>query len=47
MYAVATFRLAYAIDALYLLIIPTIFLYIALAAWTAAMVGLIRQLVRR
>jgi tellurite resistance protein TehA-like permease len=47
MYAVATFRLAHAIDALYLLIIPTIFLYIALAAWTAAMVGLIRQLVRR
>lgn len=45
MYAVSTFRLAHAVDALYLLAIPTVFLYIAMAAWGLAMIGLIRQLV--
>ncbi len=47
MYTVCTFRLAYAIDAPYLLIIPRVFLYVALAAWTVAMVGLVRQLISR
>jgi tellurite resistance protein TehA-like permease len=45
MYTVCTFRLSYAIDAPYLLIIPRVFLYVALAAWGLAMVGLVRQLV--
>jgi hypothetical protein len=40
------FRLA--IDAPFLLIIPRVFLYVALAAWSLAMTGLMRQiLVRR
>jgi tellurite resistance protein TehA-like permease len=47
MYTVCTFRLAYAIDAPYLLIIPRVFLYVALAAWALAMIGLIRQLLVR
>jgi tellurite resistance protein TehA-like permease len=47
MYAVCTFRLAHAIDAPYLLIVPRVFLYVALAAWAAAMVGLVRQLIPR
>jgi tellurite resistance protein TehA-like permease len=47
MYAVCTFRLAHAIDAPYLLIVPRVFLYVALAAWTAAMIGLVRQLIPR
>jgi tellurite resistance protein TehA-like permease len=46
MYTVCTFRLAGAIDAPYLLIIPRVFLYIALAAWGATMIGALRQLVR-
>jgi tellurite resistance protein TehA-like permease len=41
MYAVATFRLAYAIDAPYLLVIPRLFLVAALAAWALAVVGLV------
>jgi tellurite resistance protein TehA-like permease len=45
MYAVSTFRLAHAIDAHYLLIMPTVFLYIAMGAWAWTMIGLIRQLV--
>jgi tellurite resistance protein TehA-like permease len=47
MYTVCTFRLANAIDAPYLLVIPRVFLYVALAAWGLAMVGLIRQLLSR
>ena len=47
MYAVCTFRLANAIDAPYLLVIPQLFLYIALAAWTMGMAGLVRQLLSR
>jgi hypothetical protein len=38
---------AHAIDALYLLIIPTVFLYIAMSAWGVTMIGLIRQVARR
>jgi tellurite resistance protein TehA-like permease len=47
MYAVSTFRLAHAVDAHYLLAIPTVFLYIAMAAWALAMIGLVRQLAGR
>jgi tellurite resistance protein TehA-like permease len=47
MYTVSTFRLAQVIDAPFLLIIPRVFLYVALAAWTVAMIGLVRHLVSR
>jgi tellurite resistance protein TehA-like permease len=47
MYTVCTFRLAHAIDAPYLLFVPQIGLYVALAAWAVAMTGLIAQVVRR
>jgi tellurite resistance protein TehA-like permease len=47
MYSVCTFRLAHAIDAPFLLVIPRLFLFIALAAWTLAMIGLIGQLAIR
>ena len=47
MYTVCTFRLAHAIDAPYLLIIPRVFLWVALAAWGTVLVGLMRQLVQR
>jgi tellurite resistance protein TehA-like permease len=47
MYTVCTLRLAQAIDAPYLLFIPRVFLYVALAAWTVAMVGLVRRLIAR
>jgi tellurite resistance protein TehA-like permease len=40
MYTVCTFRLANAIDAPYLLIIPRVFLFVAIAAWSVAMIGL-------
>jgi len=43
MYAVCTFRLAYAIDAPYLLVIPRAFLYVAIGAWTVAMIGLLKM----
>jgi tellurite resistance protein TehA-like permease len=46
MYTVATFRLAQAIDAPVLLAIPRAFVYVALAAWTLAMTGLARELLR-
>jgi hypothetical protein len=47
MYTVCTIRLASAIDAPFLLIIPRVFLYIALAAWSLAMVGLVHHVVVR
>ncbi|NUR55189.1 MAG: C4-dicarboxylate ABC transporter [Acidobacteria bacterium] len=46
MYTVATVRLAQAIDAPVLLIIPRGFVFIAVAAWAVTLVGLIRQGVR-
>jgi tellurite resistance protein TehA-like permease len=42
MYTVCTYRLAYAIDTPYLLVIPRVFLYVAIGAWTAAMIGLLK-----
>ena len=42
MYTVCTFRLAYAIDAPYLLVIPRVFLYVAIGAWAVAMIGLLK-----
>jgi tellurite resistance protein TehA-like permease len=47
MYAVCTYRLAHVIDAPYLLAIPRIFLYVALVAWSAAMIGLARSVMYR
>jgi tellurite resistance protein TehA-like permease len=48
MYTVCTFRLAQVIDAPFLSVIPEVFIYIALAAWSVTAAGLVRQLfVRR
>jgi hypothetical protein len=46
MYTVCTFRLAQAIDAPFLLPIPQVFVWVALAAWTAALAGMIADVVR-
>jgi tellurite resistance protein TehA-like permease len=47
MYTVCTFRLAQVIAAPFLTVIPRVFVYIALAAWSAAAIGLVRQLLAR
>ncbi|WP_231754104.1 tellurite resistance/C4-dicarboxylate transporter family protein [Caulifigura coniformis] len=44
MYTVATYRLAHAVDQLFLLVIPRVFLYFALTAWCIVFAGLIRRL---
>lgn len=44
MYTVCTFRLAQAIDAPFLAVIPSVFVYIALGAWSATAIGLVRHL---
>lgn len=44
MYTVCTFRLAQAVDAPFLLAIPHAFIWIALAAWAAALAGMIVEL---
>src|SRR5690606_18530732 len=44
MYTVCTFRLSEALDIPFLKVIPEYFIYIALFAWTALMIGLIRTL---
>src|SRR5438874_3550246 len=46
MYTVCTFRLSQAIDAPFLLPIPRVFVFVALAAWAAAFLGLSRHLAR-
>jgi tellurite resistance protein TehA-like permease len=45
MYTVCTFRLATTADLPYLLFIPRFFVYVALAAWLAAFVGMVHRLV--
>jgi hypothetical protein len=47
MYTVCTFRLAAAVDAPVLLVIPRVAVYVALAAWVLAAAGLVGDLARR
>ena len=47
MYTVCTFRLATAIEAPFLQIIPRVAVYVALGAWGAAFLGLVVSLLRR
>lgn len=44
MYSAATFRLAGVAKTPFLLAVPRVFLFVALAAWAATFVGLIRAL---
>ncbi|HQQ76222.1 MAG TPA: tellurite resistance/C4-dicarboxylate transporter family protein [Thermoanaerobaculia bacterium] len=46
MYAVSTLRLAQAFDVPFLLFLPRVFLFVALAAWAATFTGLLRHLAR-
>ena len=47
MYTVCTLRLAQALELPWLTVIPTVTFWVAFVAWTATMVGLIRQLAAR
>lgn len=47
MYTVATYRLAHAVDQKYLLVIPHVFVYIALAAWSVVFAGWAGRLLGR
>jgi hypothetical protein len=47
MYTVSTFQLARAIDVQFLFWVPRIFVYIALFAWAATFLGLLRTILRR
>ena len=47
MYAACTFRLTQVMHAEFLLFLPRAFVYVALAAWVLALIGLIRQLASR
>jgi tellurite resistance protein TehA-like permease len=47
MYTVCTFRLVQTLDTPGLLLIPRAFVWVALAAWTAAMIGLVHDLAFR
>src|SRR5262249_41245374 len=42
MYTVCTFRLAQAINAPSLLVIPRVFVFVAIGAWSLTMIGLVR-----
>ena len=44
MYTVGTFRLSQAIDARFLMAIPRVFVFVAIAAWTLTMMGLVQEL---
>jgi tellurite resistance protein TehA-like permease len=44
MYTVATFRLAVVLDLPFLMVVPRVFVFVALAAWAATSVGLVRSL---
>ncbi|MDM1295676.1 tellurite resistance/C4-dicarboxylate transporter family protein [Sphingobacterium sp. N143] len=46
MYVVSTFRLSEALDIPFLKLIPNGFIYLALFAWTAVMIGFIRQILK-
>jgi tellurite resistance protein TehA-like permease len=46
MYTACTFRLTQVVDAGFLLFVPRAFIYIALAAWTLTLLGLLRRLAR-
>jgi tellurite resistance protein TehA-like permease len=46
MYTVCTYRLAQAVDEPILLVIPRVFVYVAVAAWSLAIVGLVLELTR-
>ena len=46
MYAASTWEMQHAMDFDFLAFLPPVFLYVALAAWLAAFVGLIRSLLR-
>jgi len=47
MYTVCTFRVANMINEPVLLVVPRVFLYIALAAWTLTFAGLLGRLVKK
>lgn len=44
MYTACTYKMAEAIELHFLMVIPKYFIYIALAAWTAAFIGFVRKL---
>jgi tellurite resistance protein TehA-like permease len=46
MYSVCTFRMAAALDTPFLLFIPRCFIFVALAAWSVAFVGMLRHIIR-
>jgi tellurite resistance protein TehA-like permease len=46
MYTVCTYRLAEVVGEPYLLVIPRVFVYVALGAWSLALIGLVRELTR-
>jgi hypothetical protein len=46
MYAVATLQLAQVLELPFLLVIPRVFVFVALIAWAATFAGLLRSLAR-